>query len=101
MRAICLILIALAAPVPLLAQAPVPQTTDAAARMTPEADAEYRKANAFLARRQFREAIDSLRKANKLSGGKCFLCLEAAAAASISLGEHADAIAFCREALRL
>jgi peroxiredoxin len=72
-----------------------------AAPFPPEAQAELTKANLLIGSQRFREAVEALARANKLAGGKCFLCLETMAAAHIRLKEPDAALADANAALKI
>jgi len=72
-----------------------------AAPFPPEAQAELTRANLLIGSQRFREAVEALQKANKLAGGKCFICVETLAAAHIRLNEPEAALADAREALKI
>src|SRR6266498_2828648 len=67
----------------------------------PEAQAELTKADLLISGQRFREAVEALQRANKLAGGKCFVCLETSAAAHIRLNEPDAALADAKEALKI
>jgi thiol-disulfide isomerase/thioredoxin len=62
------------------------------------AEAELQGALRLLATQRVREARDAFRRANELSGGQCFRCLEGLAAAETRLGDFGVAIETARAA---
>jgi peroxiredoxin len=72
-----------------------------AAPFPPEAQAELTRANLLIGSQRFREAVEALQRANKLAGGKCFICVETLAAAHLRLNEPDAALAAAKEALKI
>lgn len=69
--------------------------------MAPQAQEQILRAEVFLSSEKFEDAIKAFDEGNRLSGGKCFLCLEGAAATKTRLKRYDDAIADAREASRI
>jgi peroxiredoxin len=69
--------------------------------LPPDAQAELAKASLLITSRRFREAVEALERANKLAGGKCFVCLETMAAAHLRLNEPDAALVAAKEALKI
>jgi peroxiredoxin len=87
-------------PLPNPAPKPTPPTPTVAP-LPADAQAELSKASLLITSQRFREAVEALQRANKLAGGKCFVCLETMAAAHIRLNEPDAALADAREALKI
>jgi thiol-disulfide isomerase/thioredoxin len=67
----------------------------------PQADAELESALRLLAGQRMREARDAFENANKLSGGRCFQCLEGLAATELRLSDYPAAIRAARDATKV
>ncbi len=90
--------VALAFPLDLAAQSSPPHPAPAPAATSPDVQTQMAAGNAFIARQQFAEAAKSYQAAFRLSGGKCFACLEALAAAHIRLNAVDEAMDDARHA---
>lgn len=80
-----------------------PPTADAtpAASLSPEAEALRLAGDEEVAKRDYGEAIKLYKKANKLAGDRCALCLLGLGKAYSALGAHRDAAKSAEDALRL
>ncbi|MEO7793310.1 MAG: redoxin family protein [Thermoanaerobaculia bacterium] len=82
------------------ASAAVPEPTPTPAS-SPEVETLRLAADGLVQKRDFGEAIKQYKKANKLAGGRCTLCLLGLGKSFSALGAHRDAAESAEAALRL